>query len=81
MVPLVVEVIVMRKAELDDVLRDTSRRRSGVTIVLRTNDTDFIGLAVRAMQNGGDMAFVHDASTFENLEQPIDLYAKVVSVM
>lgn len=66
---------------LDEVIRNSSRRRSGAKIVIQTNDVDFIALAIRAMDRGGDIAFIHDASTFEALEQPIDVAGKVVAVM
>jgi len=55
-----------------------SRRKVGVVITLRTTDKDFEALAVRAMQNGKGMHFIFDASTFENMSQPIDLYAEAV---
>jgi len=59
-----------------------SRRKGGVKIVIRTNDRDFEALAVRAMQKGEKMHFIYDASTFENMSQPIDLYVdEVVAVM
>ena len=47
---------------------------------METDDSDFIMLATRAQQQGRTMTFIHDASTFANVEQPVDLHANVVAV-
>jgi len=65
---------------LDQVIRQSSGRRSGGVIVIKTEDVDFIALAIRAMGRGGDIAFIHDASTFDALVQPIDVAGKVIAV-